>query len=349
MTNKILKASAALAIGTLLLVPSTKEVYATSTNTATSTDIATAEKEFKETLNNVSSEIKRYYSFTDSYQYKNADQDPQIDYNNALLGLEKAYDDYKNLTTSDADLYRLYTKTLKTMISKVETAKAKLNGREVDKTELFNLLSERSNFQSEEAYKNAPKDLQEKYDTAIFDGYKAFGNDGQNMSNLQNESAVKSIKDAKNKITNHENRRKALASLREEITLSSEIISNKSVYTDKSYNKYYNAVILAKSTIENPSSTLDEIKSAKNLAEFARKELVKKPTASDISREEQIKKLKEAIKKNNETRRAAELVKKLSPNIAAKNIDYLNKLINNSKNIVSRSTKVLNQLKGIRG
>lgn len=349
MTNKILKASAALAIGTLLLVPSTKEVYAASTNTATITDIATAEKEFKETLNNVSSEIKRYFSFTDSYQYKNADQDPQIDYNNALLGLEKAYDDYKNLTTSDANLYRLHTETLKTMISKVETAKAKLNGREVDKTELFTLLSERSNFQSEEAYKNAPKDLQEKYDTAIFDGYKAFGNDGQNMSNLQNESAVKSIKDAKNKITNHENRRKALASLREEITLSSEIIENKSVYTDKSYNKYYNALILAKSTIENPSSTLDEIKSAKNLAESARKELVKKPTASDISREEQIKKLKEAIRKNNETRRAAELVKKLSPNIAAKNIDYLNKLINNSKNIVSRSTKVLNQLKGIRG
>lgn len=349
MTNKILKASAALAIGTLLLVPSTKEVYAASTDTAVSTELSTAEKEFKETLNKVNSEIKRYYSFTDSYQYKNADQEPQIDYNNALLGLEKAYDDYKNFTTSDTDLYRLYTKTLKTMISKVETAKDNLNGREVDKTELFNLLSERSNFQSEEAYKNAPKDLQEKYDTAIFDGYKAFGNDGQNMSNLQNESAVKSIKDAKNKITNHENRRKALASLREEITLSSEIIENKSVYTDKSYNKYYNALILAKSTIENPSSTLDEIKSAKNLAESARKELVKKPTASDISREEQIKKLKEAIRKNNETRRAAELVKKLSPNIAAKNIDYLNKLINNSKNIVSRSTKVLNQLKGIRG
>lgn len=349
MTNKILKASAALAIGTLLLVPSTKEVYAASTNTAVSTELSTAEKEFKETLNNVSSEIKRYYSFTDSYQYKNADQDPQIDYNNALLGLEKAYDDYKNLTTSDADLYRLYTKTLKTMISKVETAKAKLNGREVDKTELFNLLSERSNFQSEEAYKNAPKDLQEKYDTAIFDGYKAFGNDGQNMSNLQNESAVKSIKDAKNKITNHENRRKALASLREEITLSSEIISNKSVYTDKSYNKYYNAVILAKSTIENPSSTLDEIKSAKNLAESARKELVKKPTVSDISREEQIKKLEDAIKKNKESRQAALLVKKIAPNIASKNIKYLDKLIKDSEEIVNRSTKVLNQLKGIRG
>ena len=68
-----------------------------------------------------------------------------------------------------------------------------------------------------------------------------------------------------------------------------------------------------------------------------------------VSEEKNPKKLKEAIRKNNETRRAAELVKKLSPNIAAKNIDYLNKLINNSKNIVSRSTKVLNQLKGIRG
>ena len=349
MTNKILKASAALAIGTLLLVPSTKEVYAASTDTAVSTELSTAEKEFKEALDKVNTKIVEYESYLLGYEFLNSDEKFQMQYTYALNGLQDTYEELKNTKTDNASFYRLYIKKLNSGVQIVENAKENLNGREVDKTEIIKLTTEQSQFRASDAYKNAPKELKDKYDSAVDYAWKTLGENGLNLTNFQNELAISALEKAKKEIITNDQRTKALASLREEIAKINVINNDKNLYTESSYNNYNNASILAKSTIENPNSTLDEIKSAKDLIESSRKNLVKKQTASDISREEQIKKLKEAIRKNNETRRAAELVKKLSPNIAAKNIDYLNKLINNSKNIVSRSTKVLNQLKGIRG
>lgn len=349
MTNKILKASAALALGTLLLVPNTKEVYAASTDTAVSTELSTAEKEFKEALDKVNTKIVEYESYLLGYEFLNSDEKFQMQYTYALNGLQDTYEELKNTKTDNASFYRLYIKKLNSGVQIVENAKENLNGREVDKTEIIKLTTEQSQFRASDAYKNAPKELKDKYDSAVDYAWKTLGENGLNLTNLQNELAISALEEAKKEIITNDQRTKALASLREEIAKINAINNDKNLYTESSYNNYNNASILAKSTIENPNSTLDEIKSAKDLIESARKNLVKKQTASDISREEQIKRLEEAIKENNETRRAAELVKELSPNIAAKNIDYLNKLINNSKNIVSRSTKVLNQLKGIRG
>lgn len=349
MKNKILKTSAILALGTLLLVPANKNVYAASTNTEANQSIKTNEQRYKEALNKLNSEIEKSYAYMDSYQYKNSDVDYQIEFNNAVLGLENAYKEYKDFTPKSDSDYEFYINHVNKFISIANAAKNKLNGREVDKSELFQLINEQSQFQSTDAYKNAPQDLRDNYDNALKDSYRILNQGQQNLTNVENEDAVNAIKEAKNKINNNEEKRKAIISLREEISLFSDIKADKGLYTEKSYSSYNNAAILAKSTIENPSSTLDQIKSATDLIKSARNNLAKKPTATDISRQEQIKKLEDAIKANKTTKEAANLLKDITPNIASKNMDKLNKLIKKSDEIIARSTKVLNQLKGIRG
>lgn len=349
MKNKILKTSAVLALSTLLLVPSNKNVYAASTNTEANQATTTAEDEFRATLEKASTKIVEYNSVKLGYEYKNADQDPQVKFNNALLGLEKAYEESKGKEYSDDKTYNLYTNLINTYLRAVEEAKANLNGREVDKTELINLTTEQSQFRASDAYKNASKELKDKYDNAVENAWKTVGDNGLNLTNLQNELAINAVKEAKNEIVAKDERKKAIDKLKEEISQINTIRSEKDLYTDKSYNTYNNAAILAKSTIENPNSTLDEIKSATDLVATARKNLAKKQTAADISRKDQIKRLEEAIKANERTKAAANLLKELTPNIASKNMAKLDNLIKQSEDLIARSTKVLNQLKGIRG
>lgn len=349
MKNKILKTSAVLALGTLLLVPSTKKVYATSTDTSVSTEVSEAEKEFKQKLEEVNQKIVQYDSVLMGYEFKNADEKPQLQYTNALKGLKEGYESLRNYKTENEDFYRLYINQLNNRVELVENAKANLNGREVDKSELIKLTTEQSNFQASDAYKNAPKELKEKYDAAVQNAWKTVGDNGLNLTNLQNELAINAVQSAKNEIIANDERKKALDSLREEIAKTADIRAEKDIYTDSSYNTYNNAAILAKSTIENPNSSIDEIKSARDLVQSARNNLAKKQTQGDIDRQKQIERLEEAIRQNKETRESVLLIKKIAPNIATKNAKYLDQLIKKSENIVVRSTKVLNQLKGIRG
>ena len=349
MKNKILKTSAVLALGTLLLVPSTKNVYAASTDTSVSTEVSEAEKEFKQKLEEVNQKIVQYDSVLMGYEFKNADEKPQLQYTNALKGLKEGYESLRNYKTENEDFYRLYINQLNNRVELVENAKANLNGREVDKSELIKLTTEQSNFQASDAYKNAPKELKEKYDAAVQNAWKTVGDNGLNLTNLQNELAINAVQSAKNEIIANDERKKALDSLREEIAKTADIRAEKDIYTDSSYNTYNNAAILAKSTIENPNSSLDEIKSARDLVQSARNNLAKKQTQGDIDRQKQIERLEEAIRQNKETRESVLLIKKIAPNIATKNAKYLDQLIKRSEDIVARSTKVLNQLKGIRG
>lgn len=349
MNNKILKTSAVLALGTLLLVPTTKDVYATSTNTEANESVKSAEEEFKEALEKAKTEIPAYYSFMGSYQYKNADFEPQLNFSNAVSLLESSYNKLTDFSPKDDNDYILQTRVLNTLLNNVEKAKSNLNGREVDKTEIFSLINEKSSFQGQDAYKNAPEELKKEYEDALKKSYKVLNDSQENLTNAENEEIVKAIKEAKNKIISHEETRKARLDLKEEIALISDIKADKALYTEKSYNSYNNAAILAKSTIENPSSTLDQIKSATDLLASARKNLAKKQTESDISREDQIKRLEEAIEANKQTKAAANLLKEITPNFAQQNMEKLNNLIKKSDEIVARSTKVLNQLKGIRG
>lgn len=349
MNNKILKTSAVLALGTLLLVPTAKDAYATSTNTEAKETVKTAEEEFKETLEKANNEIINGFDHTESYKYKNADAEYQLEFSTKLSDLETSYNEYKD-KKSDNDLdYSTWSKILSLRINELNKSKENLNGREVDKTEILNLVKEQTSFKQEEAYKNATKELKDNYDKAIRDTYKILYDSDRNLTNLENEDSIKAINEAKNKIISHEETRKARLALKEEIALISDIKADKALYTEKSYNSYNNAAILAKSTIENPSSTLDQIKSATDLLASARKNLAKKQTESDISREDQIKRLEEAIEANKQTKAAANLLKEITPNFAQQNMEKLNNLIKKSDKIVARSTKVLNQLKGIRG
>lgn len=349
MNKKILKTSAVLALSTLLLVPANNNVYAASTNTEAKETVKTPEEEFNETLDKVNKKIVEYDAFMKGYEYQNSDQNPQFKFNDALNGLKTAYQELRNETITQDELFRTYTKRLNDRLDIIEEAKANLNGREVDKTELINLTTEQSEFRASDAYKNAPKDLKDKYDNAVQNAWKTVGDNGLNLTNLQNELAINAVKEAKNEIIANDDRTKALDSLKEEISYIDDIRADKALYTDKSYNAYNNAAILAKSTIENPNSTYDEIKSANDLVSTARKNLTKKQTASDLNREEQIERLEKAIEANKQTKAAANLLKEITPNFAKQNREKLNDLIKKSDEIVARSTKVLNQLKGIRG
>ena len=349
MNKKILKTSVVLALGTLLLVPANKDVYAASTNTEANQAVKSSEQKYKEAIDKLNSEIENSYAYMGSYQYKNSDVDYQIEFNNAVLGLEKAYKEYKDFTPKSADDYEFYISHINKFIDITSAAKNKLNGREVDKTEIFSLINEKSSFQGEDAYKNAPEELKKEYEDALKKSYKVLNDSQENLTNVENEELVKAVKDAKNKIIFHEETRKARLALKDEIALINEIKADKALYTEKSYNAYNNAAILAKSTIENPSSTLDQIKSATDLLASARKNLTKKQTVSDLTREEQIERLEKAIEANKTTKEAANLLKQITPNFAKQNREKLNDLIKKSDEIVARSTKVLNQLKGIRG
>lgn len=349
MNEKILKTSAVLALGTLLLVPNNKNVYAASTDTEVNQSVKTKEQKYKEAVEQLNYEIEDSYAYMNSYQYKNADIDNQIAFNNALLGLEEAYKQYKDFTPSADGGYDLHTNTIYRVIKAKNIAKSNLNGREVDKSELFGLINEQSQFQATDAYKNAPKQLRDDYNNALKNSYKVLNEGQQNLTNLENEETVKAIKDAKNAILSNEERTKAINSLKDEIAKVDSIKADKALYTEKSYNSYNNAVILAKSTLENPNSSLDQIKSATDLIKSAKNSLEKKQNSTDKSRQEQIKRLEKAIKENKTTKEAAKLLKKVTPNIASKNMNKLNNLIKKSDDIINKSTKVLNQLKGIRG
>lgn len=349
MNNKILKTSAVLALGTLLLVPTTKDVYATSTDTEANESVKTAEEEFKEALEKAESEIPAYYSFMESYQYKNADFEPQLNFNNAVSLLESSYNKLTDFSPKDDNDYILQTRVLNTLLNNVEKAKSNLNGREVDRSELLSLAAEQDSFHKEDAYKNASKELKNNYDNAIRKTYKLLYDSERNLTNLENENAIKAIKEAKNKILSQEEVRKARLALKEEIGFINDIKAAKASYTQKSYNSYNNAAIIAKSTFENPNSSLDEIKSSTDLLATARENLVKIQTSEDIKRKDQIERLEKAIEANKKTKAAANLLKKITPNIASKNIETLNSLIKKSDQIIIKSTKVLNQLKGIKG
>ena len=170
------------------------------------------------------------------YEFKNADEKPQLQYTNALKGLKEGYESLLNYKTENDDFYRLYINQLNSRVELVENAKANLNGREVDKSELIKLTTEQSNFQASDAYKNAPKELKEKYDAAVQNAWKTVGDNGLNLTNLQNELAINAVQSAKNEIIANDERKKALDSLREEIAKTADIRAEKDIYTDSSYN-----------------------------------------------------------------------------------------------------------------
>lgn len=349
MNNKILKTSAVLALGTLLLVPNGKEVYAANTSTEANESVKTAEEEFKNLLEEANNEIAKAFKYTETYNYKNANAEYQLTFNTKLNDLNTSYNDYKDRNLDSELDYDTWSKVLSLRISELKQAKENLNGREVDRSELLSLAAEQDSFHKEDAYKNASKELKNNYDNAIRKTYKLLYDSERNLTNLENEEAIKAIKEAKNKILSQEEVRKARLALKEELGFINDIKAAKASYTQKSYNNYNNAAILAKSTYENPNSSLDKIKSSTDLLANARENLVKIQTAEDIKRKDQIERLEKAIKANKDIKAAANLLKKITPNIASKNIETLNSLIKKSDQIIIKSTKVLNQLKGIKG
>lgn len=124
-------------------------------------------------------------------------------------------------------------------------------------------------------------------------------------------------------------------------------------------NKYTNAVKNAKAkskslgknmTALDYGNMVDSIKAAKNAIENAakankdKKPVAKKANDKKESTEGQIVKLKEAIKKNSEAKKAAELLIKLAPETVQPIKGKLDKLIKDSQTKLDAANKVLDRL-----
>lgn len=344
MKKNIIKVSVALTLGSLLVGGNTSaKAYASEASSQVSKEL-TAKENYEAVLKNAEASIEKYKSGMNSYKFKNSSEEAQLNFMNALDGLEKLYNQYKSGNFRDYNI-----DTLQLSLNLVDRAYQNLDGKEVDKSELFALLNEKPQFKEKGEYKNAPKELQDAYNKAISDAYHILSNDGEQLSKVENDESIKKINNAKNEIINYYKRKTTINNLREELNKSNEIRSNKSLYTDKTYRAYNNAVVLAKSTIENPNSKIEELESAIDVLSKARNSLEKSPTEKDKERQAQIEKLEEAINKNETTKESAKLVIKIAKNTAKKNMDYLQKLINDSEATLVKARKTLNQLKGIKG
>lgn len=349
MKKNLIKVSVALTLGSLLVGGNTSaKAYASEASSQVNKEL-TAKENYEAILNQVNLSIEKYQSELQGYKFKNSSKESQIQFMNALEGLKKIYDQAKVANPEDDASYNKDADTIQISLNLVNKAYQNLDGKEVDKSEILGLLGEQSNFQKKVEYKNAPKELQDTYNKAISDTFHVLSTNGQQLSNEENDEAIKKISNAKDEIINYYKRKTTINNLREELNKSNEIRSNKSLYTDKTYRAYNNAVVLAKSTIENPNSKIEELESAIDVLSKARNSLEKSPTQKDKERQAQIEKLEEAIKKNETTKESAKLVIKIAKNTAKKNMDYLQKLINDSEAILVEARKTLNYLKGIKG
>lgn len=111
-------------------------------------------------------------------------------------------------------------------------------------------------------------------------------NDDINIYNLRNDDVNKIKKELENSVT---------------------IRDNKSTYTKKTYFYYNDAVIFAKSTLENPSSSIEELKSAYNKLIASKNNLVKLSPNINEEKQDEIKNLEKAIEECKLTKKGAEV------------------------------------------
>ena len=101
--------------------------------------------------------------------------------------------------------------------------------------------------------------------------------------------------------------RKIYNEIKKELENSVTIRDNKSTYTKKTYFYYNDAVIFAKSTLENPSSSIEELKSAYNKLIASKNNLVKLSPNINEEKQDEIKNLEKAIEECKLTKKGAEV------------------------------------------
>ncbi len=127
-------------------------------------------------------------------------------------------------------------------------------------------------------------------------------------STLESEISQESnLKEYNDDINTYNLRNDDVNKIKKELENSVTIRDNKSTYTKKTYFYYNDAVIFAKSTLENPSSSIEELKSAYNKLIASKNNLVKLSPNINEEKQDEIKNLEKAIEECKLTKKGAEV------------------------------------------
>ncbi len=159
------------------------------------------------------------------------------------------------------------------------------------------------------------------------------------------EEPVSDLEEAKD-LNHREDIEKAI---REELVHKEYIKENKSLYTEKSFKNYSDAVVLAKSAIENPNSSQEDLLSGLDLLKNTREGLEELSKDKEKKKAAEIKELKKAVEECKYTKKAAQIVMTHAKKISSKNKDYLEKLIEDADALLLEAEQFLNYHMGIRG
>ena len=169
-------------------------------------------------------------------------------------------------------------------------------------------------------------------------------------STLESEISQESnLKECNDDINTYNLRNDDVNKIKKELENSVTIRDNKSTYTKKTYFYYNDAVIFAKSTLENPSSSIEELKSAYNKLIASKNNLVKLSPNINEEKQDEIKNLEKAIEECKLIKKGAEVIVENAQYISSKNIDYLQRLIDKANELILEGKQVLNYINGIKG
>lgn len=137
--------------------------------------------------------------------------------------------------------------------------------------------------------------------------------------------------------------------IREELVHKEYIKENKSLYTEISFKNYSDAVVFAKSALENPDSSQEDLLSGLDLLKNTREGLEELSKDKEKEKAAEIEELKKAVEECKYTKKAAQIVMERAKKISSKNKDYLQKLIYDADALLLEAEQFLNYHMGIRG
>ncbi len=348
--NKLIKVTAGFALGLALLAPTTQESFATDT---TSTAVMIAEKkELEDKLANAKIKLDTFKEVENKPRYFNADKAIKNDYDvyyNNLLDLDyrirKDLEENKYIDSTQIEMDR---DELNFAIIQLNDRYEKLNGKVVDSTELNILVLEESTMNESLEYKSAPQTLKDAYNKAIKDGQDALKK-GSYLPKEENDRVVREIKAAKADLFKNYKKQGLIKDLQEEIDKAKKIEEDKDLYSKKSYGVFNAAKIAAITTLENQSSSYEQVESALETLKSAKESLEKVKLTDAEKKAQQIEKLEKAIERNKISVAAAKTLLEKYPHTVKDIQKELEEAIKDSEAILAKAEKALNKEKGIRG
>lgn len=337
--TNIKKAILALVLATAVVGPSIEKAFASDVE---------VDLEYYNIYSDFESMLKKAKEARDSYKYKNASYLSQKGLDAAIADadlLKKSVGRY-----SGNQMARI---NILTATTNLKAAVDGLNGQKASLKELKELLDKHLEFTDSVSFIYATKEEKDAYMKAYNEANRFVIYYGYNEDSLSGSTIagyVKKLKDARNEITKTYEPLENRQVLREEIALSTQLRNDSEKYTKKSFDTFLSALRLAETSVEDKAKikTSQEYKELAATLKAARLALVEK---NELSKEkkEQIRKLEEAIERNNVAVKAVNLLFDIAPKKVEPIKGQLLKLLKESQDLIKASEKVLAELKGIKG